>query len=151
MKENKVINHFLCDTMLKITKTISNSNCVCHQNKTKLFLGIFTFCVLLLVFIVFYGVTCYMLSHNKTFIFIKQTNLPNQYSVVGGCTDWLMNMKGSRNIDPGQILFHWTKSQTICLMICQMIQIYCPMIILYRINCPTVILDKLFNDGKVVQ
>ena len=53
MREKKVINRFVCDAMLKMAKPkmgvkLSDSNHaylldfrVCHQNKTKLLLGIF--------------------------------------------------------------------------------------------------------------
>ena len=84
MRENKVINHFVHDAMLKITKPkrrVKSSASdyanlldfrVCHQNKTKLLLGIFLFCWLLFVFLVFCGVTFCTLSHNKTSINQKQ-------------------------------------------------------------------------------
>ena len=62
MREKKVINRFVCDTMLKMAKPkmgvkLSDSNHaylldfrVCHQNKTKLLLSIFMFLLLFLVY-----------------------------------------------------------------------------------------------------
>ena len=62
MREKKVIHHFVCDAMLKMAKPkmgIKSSDSdhaylldfrVCHQNKTKLLLGIFMFCWFLFVF-----------------------------------------------------------------------------------------------------
>ena len=84
MREKKVIHRFVCDAMLKMAKPkmgVKSSDSdhaylldfrVCHQNKTKLLLGIFMFCWLLFVFLVFCGVTFCTLSHNKTSINQKQ-------------------------------------------------------------------------------
>ena len=69
---------------------------VCHQNKTKLLLGIFMFCWLLFVFLVFCGVTFCTLSHNKTSINQKQQQKHEntQESYFG---DKLSNLKDEHN------------------------------------------------------
>ena len=84
MREKKLIHRFVCDAMPKVAKPkigakSSDSDYahlldfrVCHQNKTKLLLGIVMFCWLLFVFLVFCGVTFCTLSHNKTSIIQKQ-------------------------------------------------------------------------------
>ena len=62
MREKKLIHRFVCDAMLKMAKPemgvkLSDLNHaylldfrVCHQNKTKLLLGIFMFLLLFLVY-----------------------------------------------------------------------------------------------------